>query len=66
MMTDMVLFYIKTSKNKVVFIFKIDVTNDINSEILNKILLGKKNDFVRCYIYDYYAKLKNHDSIYKL
>lgn len=42
MMTDMVLFYIKTSKNKVVFIFKIDVTNDINSEILNKILLGKK------------------------
>ena len=38
----MVLFYIKTSKNKVVFIFKIDVTNDINSEILNKILLGKK------------------------
>lgn len=42
MMTDMVLFYIKTNKNKVVFIFKIDVTNDINSEILNKILLGKK------------------------
>lgn len=62
----MVLFYIKTSKNKDVFIFKIDVTNDINSEILNKILLGKKNDFVRCYFYDYYVELKNHDSIYKL
>lgn len=42
MMTDMVLFYIKTSENKVVFIFKINVTNNINSEILNKILLGKK------------------------
>ena len=50
MVTDMVLSYIKTSENEVIFMFKTDVTNDINSDILNKILLGKKKkDFVQCF-----------------